>query len=342
MQECEIQNHKSLKPFCPTRWCVRVTSLNDILKNYEAILDVLHQLGESNDKCATLASGLHSNFEKGEMYISLLFSRDLFAACEHLAKFLQTPSISIQSAISCAELVISQLENMLEKPFFEKLWMEMLNKCTEWDLLMPTLPRNRKRPSRFEVSNDAPDNTLSISDFWYQIYCQTTSCLINEIRDRFTQNGIKELSEFESLLVDPETHASCVSCTLLSQKYAVKLDLLLLQIKMFKEFVKGYDSVQSAVDKFRNLNSELQNFFPELRNLLKLLTVLPSSTATAERSFSTLRRLKTYLRTTMSQERLNHLAILHVYKERCEDLDTIEILEEFVARNPTRKAMFSM
>jgi len=35
------------------------------------------------------------------------------------------------------------------------------------------------------------------------------------------------------------------------------------------------------------------------RNLLQILATLPASTATAQRSFSTLRRLKTYLRTTM-------------------------------------------
>jgi len=35
------------------------------------------------------------------------------------------------------------------------------------------------------------------------------------------------------------------------------------------------------------------------RNLLQMLATLPVSTATAERSFSTLKRLKTYLRTTM-------------------------------------------
>jgi len=43
--------------------------------------------------------------------------------------------------------------------------------------------------------------------------------------------------------------------------------------------------------------------------LLKFLVVLPASSATAERSFSTLRRLKNYLRLTrpMTQERLNHI-----------------------------------
>ena len=40
------------------------------------------------------------------------------------------------------------------------------------------------------------------------------------------------------------------------------------------------------------------------------------TSATAERTFSTLRRLKNYLRSNMSQERLNHTIILHTCKDR--------------------------
>ena len=36
---------------------------------------------------------------------------------------------------------------------------------------------------------------------------------------------------------------------------------------------------------------------------------------TAERSFSALRRLKSYLRSTMGQERLNNIAILNVHND---------------------------
>ena len=34
-----------------------------------------------------------------------------------------------------------------------------------------------------------------------------------------------------------------------------------------------------------------------------------------------MRRIKTYLRSTMSQERLNHIMILHIHKELTDTLD---------------------
>ena len=48
--------------------------------------------------------------------------------------------------------------------------------------------------------------------------------------------------------------------------------------------------------------------------LLKIFSILPVSSASAERSFSVLKYLKSYLRSTTSESRLNGLALLYVYK----------------------------
>ena len=59
------------------------------------------------------------------------------------------------------------------------------------------------------------------------------------------------------------------------------------------------------------------------------MMVLPVTSYEAERSFSALRRLKTYLHTTMSQERLNGLALLNVYKSTTYIPSTMKIRTEF-------------
>jgi hypothetical protein len=48
-----------------------------------------------------------------------------------------------------------------------------------------------------------------------------------------------------------------------------------------------------------------------MSTVLLILYTMPASTATTERSFSVLRRLKTYLRTTMLQDSLTSLAVLY-------------------------------
>ena len=76
--------------------------------------------------------------------------------------------------------------------------------------------------------------------------------------------------------------------------------------------------------------------------LVKLLLVMPATNAESERSFSAVRRIKTYLRSTMSQQRLNHLMLLHVHKSYTDKLNLVDIANDFIADNEHRKRMFGM
>ena len=60
---------------------------------------------------------------------------------------------------------------------------------------------------------------------------------------------------------------------------------------------------------------------------------MPATNAVSERSFSSMRRLKSYLRSTINQSRLNHVMILHMNKEKVDSLDLDVIGNEFVEGN---------
>jgi hypothetical protein len=97
-------------------------------------------------------------------------------------------------------------------------------------------------------------------------------------------------------------------------------------------------NVTSFEKFFRSKPSEVKSLFEQVDVLLRLLLVVPASSATAERSFSCLRRLKTFLRSTMSQSRLNHLAVLHVHQDRVDALDLPGIFQDFAAKKLSQKA----
>ena len=80
--------------------------------------------------------------------------------------------------------------------------------------------------------------------------------------------------------------------------------------------------------------------FSQIETLVKLLLTMPCSNAEAERSFSCLRRVKTYLRNSMKQERLNHVAVIQVHQEHTDELDLTEIVNEFVNKCDTRRQIF--
>jgi hypothetical protein len=72
--------------------------------------------------------------------------------------------------------------------------------------------------------------------------------------------------------------------------------------------------------------------------LVRLLIVSPASSE-AERSFSALRRLKKWLRTTtMTETRLNSIAVCHIHRVRIDELDVIPLMRDFISRSDQRRS----
>ena len=72
-----------------------------------------------------------------------------------------------------------------------------------------------------------------------------------------------------------------------------------------------------------------QTCFPLAWSLLRIALCQPVTTASVERSFSALKRVKTWLRSTMGEARLSGLAMMHVHPEQIPAPDAI--LERFMA-----------
>ncbi len=84
------------------------------------------------------------------------------------------------------------------------------------------------------------------------------------------------------------------------------------------------------------------HLIPQVGKLLMLLLVMPATNVESERSFSALRRIKSYLRTTMSQQRLNHLMILHVHHSETDNLDLVQVANDFIDGYDHRKKLFEI
>ena len=112
------------------------------------------------------------------------------------------------------------------------------------------------------------------------------------------------------------------------------------QLSVINDIVEGVNptlrEIQQAVLSLNTTSS----LCSETTKLLKLLFVIPASTASAERSFSSLRRLKTYLRSSMTAERLHHILLLHEHNDLTDELDLNYIAKKFVSQNDRRYVSF--
>ena len=89
----------------------------------------------------------------------------------------------------------------------------------------------------------------------------------------------------------------------------------------------------------KEMPSDVRGLFDQVETLVRLLMVVPIS-AEAERSFSGLRRLKTWMRSTMTQKRLNGIAVCHIHQERLDRLDRQDIAQQYVQGNERRRDVF--
>ena len=130
------------------------------------------------------------------------------------------------------------------------------------------------------------------------------------------------------------------------------MDKLKIQLQMLPDAVKAtplysipikhVTRIQTLCQVFNN-HPSIKILLTEVHKLLRILRIyltIPVTTSTVEQSFSALRRIKTYLRTSMSQAQLNHCILLHVLRDKVDKLDDKYIAKEFTERNERRKNYF--
>ncbi|XP_050378235.1 uncharacterized protein LOC126795437 [Argentina anserina] len=109
--------------------------------------------------------------------------------------------------------------------------------------------------------------------------------------------------------------------------------------ELFEElsYLKGSipKEARRAIDVLSYLK-QMDGCYPNAWIAYKLLLTIHVTVACAERSFSKLKLIKSYLRSTMSQERLNGLAMLSIEKELAEKLESSCLIDIFASKNARR------
>ena len=126
------------------------------------------------------------------------------------------------------------------------------------------------------------------------------------------------------------------------QKYCLKLEFFLKhdvyydidgldlfsKLKVLKEIlqIKEYTPI-NILNYIKMLDS-----FPNTCIAYRILLIIPITFASAERSVSKLKLIKSYLRSTMSQEKLSRLAILSIENEMLEELEYKNLISQFASQ----------
>ena len=104
----------------------------------------------------------------------------------------------------------------------------------------------------------------------------------------------------------------------------------MVHFKYFASQFEDYDDKISASQSYELIcNNIIQSTFPNVLTLLRICKCLMITNTTAKRTFSKLKILKSCHRASMTQERLNGLAIMATENDVLQNINFQNILNDF-------------
>ena len=245
------------------------------------------------------------------LYFGLNLSESLYLITDNLSKTLQKEKMSAIGGKELAGLTVKTLKNMRNDRDFKLFYEKIETSASKIDeVSTPMLPRKRKKPNysilQYVEGNPKPTGEAyhpeNAYDHFKQIYFEALDAIVNTINDRFDQPAFELFSQVEQLFLK-----------------SVKKQDVMDELKMVEKHFKNDHDEESLIAELqllptifeeecppKNLKDVvkvIKSFAPEKRKLIqnvviviKIILTNGATSATPERSFSMLRRIKTWLR----------------------------------------------
>ena len=346
-----IQNPHLL---CPTRWTVRTKAIFAIINNYQALYTTIVSIAKEAavTSVRSTAAGLATKLEKFSTYLGLQFAINIFSVCEQVAIALQKPSVTAQTTITCINALKDNLQD--QRSSFGQFYKQVVAASKLSGIIHdPVLPRQTIVPGRLQHGNGEQHRFRTAEDSHRVQYVEAIDTCLASLDERFDQEAFSVLSKIETVLIAAANGLDFDHRNIEKLKglYRVDIDFEQLHgaLKLLKGIikqrlpeVKKVTSVDTITSLFCSDEAMVQMNLV-LSNVLQLLQIYllaPMSAASGERTFSSQRRVKTYLRSTMTEVRYNNLMILHINKDRTDKINLNLIAKQFIQKNERRIKFF--
>jgi hypothetical protein len=291
----DIASPGTLKPICPTRFLTRAAAVKSLLDNYNDVLTALETASsEFSSRTASRAHGLYTSLSQPACLLALHSVLPFLNIMEAFNKTLQGHDATVAGMLAASDVVKENIKHLRSESSFAHLYdlaVQQIHMCNLGEL---TVPRQRKISLPTTTSENA-DQTEEITKVCFRIkYFQLLDSAMCSFGDYFSSTDIDQYKTLtDSLITGNVTDDVIARYPELTPSLSCELSFFHAQYKII--------SVEDCRKCFQSMHKEVRRMFPQVERLLRLILLCPVSSCTAERSFSALRRLKTWLRTTMSQ-----------------------------------------
>ena len=343
--ECELPDveKKRVKPLCRTRWVERHDALEVCVDLYPAIVQALHDIAHGEDSVfwnrdtVSVANGLLSTIEKFSFLLTLVVVFNVLSYIKGLTVLLQQQSsLDIVKGIEMVQEVQEELKEVREEvDDWYKIWFKSaIDMAEEAQTEMPSIPRRCSRQMQWaNVEAEVPEVYYRRS-----LTIPFLDHILQEMEDRFSLNA--KMATLGLCLVPSvisKTDNWQESVKDLASLYQVDLPAPLslhTELHCWKHKFMHCEPYQLPDNPLDALNECDSRLFPNVYILLKIICTIPVTSCEAERSFSALHRIKPFLRTTMAEDRLSGLTLLHMHRKISVCLD--DAVDCFARKHPRK------
>ena len=351
LQLLAVNSSLSLKKLCVTRWSSRVDSVRAVRDRFVDILKQLTviSLSSKDKKERDEAVGIKKNIEKIDFIIFLVFWERILSCINSASQELQSKNVDLSAASRLLSISLSELRYLRNS--WESVRMTANALAASWGIPVEFEKRRKPVVRRF-FDELASDSRIDDSErvFKVNIFYRTVDVEITQIEVRF--KGMQMVTENFSFLFPRNFITLGVAEINAATSNIVRTygddfnrDDLEREVRSFQvefldelksEDVTSVSSILEIIYKAR-----ISSSFPQLCKLLLLFLTIPVTVASAERSFSKLKIIKSYLRNSMAQERLDGLTLISIENKEITETLKDKIINHFAFVNARRKDRFS-
>ena len=253
------------------------------------------------------------SIQRFDFIITLVTIEHVLQSLLPLTTFLQAKQCDLVEAAKEAVIVISQLEQeRADTEMWNTLYKDAMELAAKFEV-QPSRPRNAgKQRHREHIPADTP------CQYWKSaMYLPFVDYLLQEMNTRLLVAKHRYMAQY--IMPKQLVHLTPERIVQLFEVFQEDMPGYLRQVQNDVSRWKARWETMNAAERPGTLDDTIQeinpDLYPNMYTAVVILMVISVLTATVERSFSAMRRLKNYLRSTMTTERMSGLVLMHVHKD---------------------------
>ena len=284
------------------------------------------------------AKGLLFQTQSFAFLLHLVILNTVLSCTNKLLDLLQHHQCDLAKAVDLVSSTIEALKEFRSDSSWSHLYTYTQEVATMNNIPVTIDKKRRKRvPRRFDDSvvleSVGSRNTMSTCEEWkVDIYFPVLGTSIVELKQRFTSRNMSIMKSIQAC--DPQSNSFFDPDSLapLCNNYQLDHTMVSMEAVLAKRTLASKPDIEGISNVLKELYP-LKEAFPNLLKLLQIALTICVSSAQCERCFSALKRIKSYLRSTMSEQRLVDLACISIQHDIYSKLDVEEIIDNFAAKS---------